>query len=138
MAFLLKTDILKEIRSEELAQITRSDDTIINYSIDVSISEMKSYLTSHYDVNSIFAETGSNRHALLLNFGVDIAIYIMVSTALPGQDLEDRRARYKRAIDWLKQLSEGKVATDLPKLATTDTPNSRGSVGEHNKRNNYY
>lgn len=138
MAFILKTDILKEIRSEELIQITRNDDTIVNYAIDVAIMEMKSYLFGHFDVDAIFSKTGTERHALLVNFGCDIAIYIIISTALPGQDLEDRRARYKRAIDWLKQLQEGKISSDLPKFVTEQTTNSRGAIGEHNKRNNYY
>lgn len=139
MAFITKTDILKEIRPEELSQITREDDTIINYAIDAAVSEMKGYLYPHYDTAIIFAQTLDSRHALLLNFGVDITIYIILSSALPGQDLEDRYNRYKRAIDWLKQLRDGKISSDLPKSEVPLTPSvTKGAVGEHVKRNNYY
>ncbi len=139
MAFIEKIDIEREVRAEELAQITRGDDTIIHYGVDVAISEMKSYLNEHYDVDAIFSKTGNSRHALLLNFGIDIAIYIMVSSALPGQDLEDRRARYKRAVDWLKKVNKGELVSDLPELSPNDdSPNTRGAIGSMKKRNNYF
>ena len=139
MAFILKTDILKAIRSEDLEQITRGDDTVVDYGIDVAISEITSYISEHYNTALIFSQTGTSRHALLLNFGVDIAVYIIVSAVLPGQDLEDRRARYKRALDWLKELNKGNIVSDLPKSTPPeDSPNTRGAVGTHTKRNNYY
>jgi len=139
MAFIEKTDLVKEIKLEELDQITRADDTIVAYGIDVAVSEMKSYLVPTYNVDYIFSQTGTNRHALLLNFGIDIAIYIIVASALPGQDLEDRRARYKRAIDWLKQVKNGDLSTDLPVAEITDPLTvKRGAIGEHKKRNNYF
>lgn len=138
MAFIEKADLTKEIRLEELNAITRNDDTIIDYGIDAAISEIKGYLANNYNVSSIFSQTGSNRHGLLVNFAIDITIYIIVATALPGQDLEDRRARYKRAIDWLKGVAKGEIATDLPELVSDDSVSIRGAVGEHFKRNNYY
>jgi phage gp36-like protein len=135
--FIDKTDIIKEIRTEELDVISRYDDTLVQFGIDAAIAEMKSYLARLFLVDLIFSQTGSNRHPLLVNFAVDIAIYVMVSTAQPGQDLEDRRARYKRAIDWLKQVKSGEITSDLPPV-TDNGLTIRGKVGEHTKRNNYY
>jgi phage gp36-like protein len=138
MSFIEKTDLQKEIRLEELNQITRNDETIVAYAIDSAISEMKGYLSKYYNVTSIFSKTGTQRHNLLINFSIDIAIYIIVSNALPGQDLEDRRARYKRAIDWLKGVQKGEISTDLPEIESTESVDKRGAVGEHTKRNNYF
>jgi len=139
MAFILKTDLYKAIKAEELAQITRGDDTIVNYGIDSAISEMKGYLAASFDIDSIFNQTGTSRHALLLNFGIDISIFVIVSQALPGQDLEDRKARYKRAVDWLKQVRSNEIKSDLPVLPdTSETEKTRGAIGEHTKRTNYY
>ena len=138
MAFIDKADIEREIRAEELTQITRNDDTLVQFGIDAAIAEMKGYLSKFYNVDVIFSQTGASRNTLLVNFAIDIAIYILVSTALPGQNLEDRRARYKRAIDWLKGVSKGEIDTDLPVIPVTDSVNKRGAVGEHNKRENYY
>lgn len=135
--FIEITDVTKQIRAEELTAITRGDDTLVYYGIDAAVAEAKSYLSKLFDTDKIFNQTGSSRNALLVNFIVDIAIYIIVSTALPGQDLEDRRARYKRAIDWLKQVKTGDISSDLPQL-TNEIANSRGAIGTHTKRNNYF
>ncbi len=139
MTFISKTDLTKNIRLEELDQITREDDTIIAFGIDAAIAELRGYLAKAYNVSSIFSQTGTARHALLVNFAIDISIYIIISTALPGQDIEDRRARYKRAIDWCKGVQKGEIATDLPELeVTAANTTSRGAFGEHVKRNNNF
>ena len=141
MAFIEKTDLYSAIRQEELQQITRGDDALIYFAIDSATAEIKSYLSyGYFDVNFIFAQTGNNRNKLLMNYLIDITLYIMVSVALPGQDLEDRRARYKRAIDWLKSVKNGEIYTDLPKITVSEeaTAKPRGAVGKHDKRNNYY
>jgi len=138
MAFINDTDLQREIRAEEITQITRGDDTIAPFAIDAAIAEMKGYLSKFYNVDSIFSQTGTSRNTLLVNFAIDIAIYIIISTAPPGQNTEDRRARYKRAIDWLKGVSKGEIDTDLPVIIVTDSVNKRGAVGEHIKRNNNF
>lgn len=139
MSFISKEDLTKNIRSEELDQITRFDDTIIEYGIDSAIAELRGYLAKSYNVSLIFSQTGASRHALLLNFAIDITIYIIISTAMPGQDLEDRRARYKRAVDWLKAVQKGEIATDLPEITVlASNATSRGAYGEHVKRNNEF
>ncbi len=137
--FITKDDLYRAIRQEELEQITRGDDTMIQYAIDVAQKEIRSYLADRYDVDTIFAQTGQLRHTLLLNFAVDIAIYILVAVALPGQSLEDRRARYKRAIDWLKQVRIGSIPTDLPVLPINEQNKTPvGKLHANPKRNNYY
>ena len=138
--FIERIDLLNAIKDEELTQIIRGDDTIVSYGIEASIAEMQGYLAKHFDIDTIFSQTGSNRHGLLLNFGVDIAIYVIVASALPGQDLEDRRLRYERAIKWLEQVRDGEINTTLPKTEFDEDENktSRGSYGVPPKRNNYF
>jgi len=114
--FINKADLEKKIMAHELASITNGDDTIIDHSISAAIAEMKGYLKGRYDVEAIFSAADEERMPLLVGFACDISIYEIISLALPGQDLEDRRARYKRAIDWLKQLAKGEIEADLPKL----------------------
>jgi phage gp36-like protein len=138
MAFISLVDIQKKIRLEEINQITRNDDTIVIFAIDAAISEMKGYLSKYYDVNSVFQQTGSSRNSLLVDFAIDIAIYNIISTCPPGQDVEDRIARYERAIKWLKGVAKGEITTDLPPIIIAESVNKRGTVGEHAKRDNYF
>lgn len=123
--FITKDDIHTKIMPHELDSIIGLDNEIVLHAISSAISEIRGYLIGRYDTEAIFSKTGNNRHALLVSFACDIAVYEIVAIALPGQDLEDRRARYKRAIDWLKQLAAGIIQADLP-LA-----DGNGSTGEN-------
>lgn len=136
MAYITKEDITKSLHAEYLDEITRGDDLIINASIDASIIEMKGYLLARYDVASIFSKSGDNRNALLVEFCVDIAIYNIIDIDRPGIIMEDRRERYKRAIDWLKQVNNGNINTDLP-FISIETKN-KISYGSNLKRKSHY
>lgn len=138
MAFIDKTDIIKALHGEYLDEITRNDELIIKAGIDAAISEMKAYLANIYDVQLIFSATGNNRNALLVEFAVDIAIYNIVEIDRPGIDMEDRRARYKRAIDWLKQVRDGNLNADLPLLDNTEENKNPILYGSLSKRKNHY
>ena len=74
---------------------------------------MKPYL-HRYDTGRLFATTANQRPDILVRFAVDIAIFELCSIALPDQDLENRRALYKRAIGWLKEVRDNDIPTELP------------------------
>ncbi len=144
--FIKKEDIHNKITQHELDSIIGLDNEIVLHAISSAISEMRGYLIGRYDTEAIFSKTGNNRHALLVSFACDIAVYEIVAIALPGQDLEDRRMRYKRAIDWLKQLAAGVIQADLPLLGNNNGTegntdiNARGPFGfssQKKRRNNF-
>ena len=134
--FIEKEDFKISIRLYELDQITENDDTLIESAINTSICEVKPYL-GKYDIDTIFSQVGAARNSLLVRFCIDIAVFELVSIARPDQDLENRRALYKRAIDWLKLVKSGEVEVDLPKKEEQDTSGVHyGSASP--KRNNYH
>ncbi len=138
--FITKEDFNITIRPYEIDQITGGDDSIIDMAISAAIGEMKPYLF-RYDTDKIFAASGSERHSLLVRFAVDIAVFELVSIARPDQDLENRRALYKRAIDWLKQVKNEEMPVDLPlKEEAPDDDKLAGGIlaGSHLPRQNYF
>ena len=56
MAYLIAKDLAKQIQSENLAQITGGDTSILDASILTAIAEMQSYLTQKYDVTQEFKD----------------------------------------------------------------------------------
>lgn len=56
MAYLIAKDLAKQIQSENLAQITGGDSSILDASILTAIAEMQSYLTQKYDVTQEFKD----------------------------------------------------------------------------------
>lgn len=136
MAFISKDDLKLSILIDELDEITRGDDTIITAAIDSAQGEMRTYLYDSFDVDTIFSQTGANRNAMLVNLMADMAVYLLVASVQAGQDLEDRRARYKRATTWLKEVQDTKNYADLPRR--TETEQTHFLFGSNSKRNNYY
>ncbi|MEG2555524.1 MAG: phage protein Gp36 family protein [Odoribacter sp.] len=139
--FITKKDFKMAIREYELDEITAKDDTLVEIAISTAIGEMKPYLF-RYDVDKIFSAEGDKRESLLVRFAVDIAVFELVSIARPDQDLENRRALYKRAIDWLKQVRDDSLPTGLPEVRgdTDESGNPIGDVmsGSQPQRNNYF
>ena len=118
MAFITIDDLKKGLHEELINEITRNDAAVIDHVISAALSEVKTYLRENYDVDAIFSAAGTDRDALLITFTSDIAIYNLIELTAPGTDIEDRRARYKRAIDWLKQVRNQDIKPDLPISAT--------------------
>lgn len=133
--FLEKTDLYLAILQDELEEITRGDDTLVNQAISAAISEARTYLYDSYDVTSIFGESGADRHALLLGLVADMAVYLLVARVQAGQDVDDRRARYDRAISWLKAAQKSETYSDLPRREETiQTHFVAGSLPKRNNR----
>jgi hypothetical protein len=101
-----------------------------------AVSEMRTYLFDAFDVDAIFAATGTARHALLLDMCIDVALYLLVARVQAGQDMSDREARYERATKWAKMASKTDNYNDLPRRATTVQEHFH--YGSNPKRKNYY
>lgn len=138
--FITKDDLLMAIRQEELEALTEGDDALIEHSISVAISEVRSYLSARYDTDNVFNASGANRNPLILRFCVDISIYELAAIAQPGIDLADRRARKDRAIEWLKGVQKEQINPDLPVEANEDGTDPKISIqaGSNTKRNLHY
>lgn len=136
MAFLLKTDLYLSILQDELEEITRGDDTLVTSALSASEAEMKVYLYDSYDVDAIFAATGTDRHQMLVQLGTDIAIWFLVARVQAGQNTDDRKARFDRAIAWMKMVQKTKTYADLPRREMT--VQTHILHGSNPKRKNYF
>lgn len=136
MAFLAKADLYLSILQDELEEITREDDTLVTSALSAAEAEMKTYLFDSYDTEDIFGETGANRHPMLVRVGADIAIWFLVARVQAGQEMEDRKARYDRALAWLKAVQKSENYADLPRREATEE--TKIVYGSNAKRENHY
>ncbi|MBV6442744.1 MAG: hypothetical protein EPGJADBJ_04468 [Saprospiraceae bacterium] len=136
MAFLTKDDLNLSVLTEELDEITRADDALVTQAALAAVSEMRQWLYDTFDVDTVFAQTGTSRHPLLVQYGADLAIYYIVARGQAGQDFEDRKSRYDRAIAWLKSAAKTELYADLPRR--TETSQTHITYGSNQKRSNYY
>lgn len=135
--FIEKSDVLNVILEDELEEITRGDDTLVLQAITAAVGSMRVYLYDSYDTEAIFSATGANRYGLLVQYCADIAVYFLVSRLQAGQDIEDRRARYDRAIAWLKAAQKSEFYADLPRRDNTRQKHI-GFGYSAERRGNYY
>jgi len=129
--WITKTELKTHMNIDNIDVITGSDDTLVTSAVDGAISEAKGYLGA-YDTDTIFAATGTARHALLLIFVKDIAVWHLLKLSNYQAELEYRGKLYDRAIAWLKSVQKGDVTPDLP--ASTDESRAIITWGSNDKR----
>lgn len=79
-----------------------------------AMEEISGYLRPKYDTEAIFSAQGESRNSLIVMYMCDVALYHM-SASLPGRmNMDIRKERYDRAIEWLKDVAAGKIVPDLP------------------------
>lgn len=136
MAFLIKNDLNLAILSDELTEITRGDDAIVTQALIAAEAEMRQWLFDTFDVDAVFYAAPESRHQLLVQYGADIAIYYIVARGQGGQDFDDRKSRYDRAINWLKAAAKTELYADLPRRE--QTVQTHIAHGSNPKRSNYF
>ena len=124
--FISTADYDATIHREILNALLRSDSAdydpqIVEICEDRAVSEMRSYLNKSYDCDAIFSARGSDRHALILMFAIDIAVYHIFCQHNPYKMSKIRQDRYDRAIEWLKGVMNGDVTIDGSPLLPEDT-----------------
>lgn len=118
-AFITREDYDSTLHAEILDALVRSDETVVEQCENDAIAEMKGFLSTRYDVDAIFAKTGTDRNNLVLMYAKDIAVYHMFCVHNPYKISKIRQDRYDRAMEWLKQVAAGNIriadADELPK-----------------------
>lgn len=104
---------------ELIQKITRNNQGSAEMQILSAESLVRSYM-GKYDLDAIFGTstadptfTGSDVN-LIKKVVKIIASYYLVRLSNPGVSIELYRADYEDAIDWLKDLQEGKTNPNLP------------------------
>jgi phage gp36-like protein len=106
----------------QVNQITDSNQDIVLQAIAAAVKEAKSYLTAYFDVDAIFAQTGTDRDPLLMEQVKAIAAYRILQLSNVDYLFSQAKDRYDRVIDWLKQVSKGLIQPDLPRRLDPSDP----------------
>ena len=139
MGFIVKADFEQSIVLAELDEITGSDDTILDESIDSVEEEVKSYLRQRYDVATAMAEVGSARNNLLIRLCVDITLYEIHSRINPRNIPEFRIQRRDDAIQYLRDVANPRnnIEINLPLVDHGEDKGLDISFGQSTNNNGY-
>ncbi len=116
--FISKEEIKTHLYDYQVDQITDNDDSIVTSAIDTAVSEVKSYLANRYDVDTIFAATGSERSALIVEHVKVCAVYHLLLLCNVDAIYERYEKAYERSTKFLQQVADGLLSPDLPYLQT--------------------
>lgn len=135
MAFITKADFGTAIKTNILDDITEADDNKITISISKAIEMMKGYLSARYNITQIFNKENDARNILIVERGVDIALYMLHKRLNPRKIPEHRKEAYKEAKEWLEQVQALNInPPDLPLVA--DGTKDYIQYGGETRRNN--
>ena len=137
---ITKQELKSAIHAYQIAEITSSDDDLIQMAIDAAVSEMRAYLRIRYDDDKIFNAVGNDRNALVMELCKNIAVWYIVRLCNVDMIYEHVKERYDRAIDWLKRTANGNIAPDLPLRTDNETGQAQTTFRftSHLKFNHHY
>ena len=129
MAFLNPEEI-KTVADQAIVNIIVNDDTdIITIIIDESIDKMKSYLSRHYDTDSIFAAEGAARKLSIVKRLKDIVIYEIYERHTREPNAVAAR-RYAEAMDWLEKMNTGELGDHTLPVKPATPEEEEGTAGD--------
>jgi phage gp36-like protein len=98
----------------QLTQIVENDTDIVVMAISAAMEEIRSYLSVRFDCDAIFAATGTDRNALIVEMMKNIAAWHVVRLSNVDIIYEKLKDRYDRAINWLDRVASGLLVPSLP------------------------
>lgn len=126
--FITKEEIKTHLYDYQVEQITEQDDTIVLTAVDTAVAEVRSYLANRYDTDAIFAATGSDRSALVVEWVKVCAVWHLLLLANVDALYERYEKAYERVLAMLKQVAEGLLSPDLPYRQSADGTAATGTL----------
>lgn len=113
--FLTTADYASLIHPDVLARV--QGDASLDDCENMAVEFMRGYLSSRYQVASIFAATGADRNPILVKYGIDITLYYLYSRISPNAVPEHRKVNYDNAEQWLRRVQKAEInPPDLPRV----------------------
>lgn len=133
-------DLKTHIYQYQIQQISEGNLDVVLRAIATAEEEVKSYFYTNakkeyldgrlrYDVEAIFSKQGAERHPLIVNTVVTVAVWHIIVLSNPDIIHDTIKDRYDRAIDWLKKINKGEISLgNLPLLKDDESqPNENNS-----------
>lgn len=135
MAYLTDKDFRSLVNDQSLLILTEDVRDRIQAE-NAAMEEMASYLRGRYDVTEMFKQTGEQRNSLIVMYLTDMAIYHLYAQIEGFEVPKNRENRYKAAIAWLVDVSDGKSNPNLPEYPAEEDNTGITNWGSISKNKN--
>jgi len=114
--YITQDDYSPYIRDTRLTQLIDSTPGLLDEVEGTAIAVVTDALYSRYDTDTIFAQTGGDRHPQVVRWVLVIALYYL-HERLPDRLIPERVVKnYDDVIAYLTDIEDGKKSTNLPLL----------------------
>jgi phage gp36-like protein len=121
--FLTDKDFIGKVRKEILELLGEHSLVQLEVAENTALAQVKQYIGHRYDTVAIFAATGENRDAFIIDVVLNIMMYKLYVSKTGMKDIpEHRKADYQDTIDWLREVGNGTMNAMLPSLITDEAP----------------
>ena len=129
-AFINIEDYDASLHREILDSLTRGNDDIIEVCEDQAVAEMKGYLKSRYDVETIFRQKGGGQTSAHTHVREGHRRLPHLLRAQPDEDIRNTQVTLREGRQWLKMVSADEITIDGADLLPADTlkENSRWQI----------
>lgn len=130
--FITDNDYLLYQRQSTLDQIKGTNTLMFEAAESTALAVVKDALYPVYDTDAIFATTGTDRPPQVLRWAIVLVLYYIYER-VPDAVLPERiENNYTEVIGILKDVSDGKMSVDLPRLEKEDgTPKTKFRWGSN-------
>lgn len=133
--FIISDDYLLYKRQNIIDQLTGTNPVHLDAAESTALAVIKDALHSRFDTDTIFSTTGTDRPPQVVRWAIVLSLYYIyqrVADALvPERILND----YDEVIGILKDISDGKMSVDLPRLTNDeDKPKTKFRWGSQEPR----
>ncbi|MGM9864277.1 MAG: hypothetical protein ACI305_08475 [Lepagella sp.] len=98
----------------KLEEITDCDDSLVQSCIVAAVKRVRRLLSGRYDVERVFTATGDERDPELVEIVKDVALWFIVRRCNVDLIYAKVREVYDRDMDYLKELRNGGIPSELP------------------------
>jgi len=136
MIFLTKPDFDSKLSGNILAQITESDDTLLDKAEKTATGIITDLLSGMYDLDVELAKEGEDRHNNLLNWMLNLSTYLLYDR-IPDDEVPERVVKdYDDTMESLHLIARGKLPTTLAPVEISEGVAKRAfRMGSNDKRN---
>lgn len=126
MIYLSKTDIEIYLQAIILSKLTGGSDLVLDKHEVHAIGTFKKYIGKRYNASAVIAtKTNSQNEDIRDQFVVKLlchlVIYGLYTKLAPHEIPEHRKFDYQEAMEWLREVGNGKVDADFPLLINEET-----------------
>lgn len=119
--YIKRTDYYSRITEDKLTLLVAGSASILTDADNFACGIIKGYLGKKYKIADEFAKTGTERNFQVLNWAIDIALYIIYQrtsdTEVPEKVIKNRDDATTELVD----ISVGKAQLDIERVTTEPT-----------------